>query len=53
MNRTGLKALTVIVVAIMAVVPFLGFDDLPRATRAAIDSERTALASASSQLGAR
>ncbi len=36
MNRSGLKFATVIVVAFMAVVPFLGFDDLPRQTRAAV-----------------
>jgi hypothetical protein len=50
MNRSGLKFATVVVVAIMAVVPFLGFDDLPRQTRAAIDSERAALASAATQV---
>jgi hypothetical protein len=50
MNRPGLKLLTVIVVAGMAVVPFLGFDDLPKQTRAAIDSERAALASAATQI---
>ncbi len=50
MNRSGLKFATVIVVALMAVVPFLGFDDLPRQTRAAIDSERASLRSASTQV---
>jgi hypothetical protein len=34
----------------MAVVPFLGFDDLPRQTRAAIDSERAAMRSAATQI---
>ena len=50
MNRSGLKFAAVIVVAVMAVVPFLGFDNLPRQTRAAIDSERAAVASASTQI---
>jgi hypothetical protein len=50
MNRSGLKLAAVIVVAVMAVVPFLGFDNLPRQTRAAIDSERAAVASASTQI---
>jgi len=34
----------------MAVVPFLGLDDLPRSTRSAIDSERSALASATARI---
>lgn len=50
MKHSGLRLLTVIVVAAMAVVPFLGFDDLPRSTRSAIDSERSALASATTQI---
>lgn len=50
MNRSGLKFAAIIVVAFMAVVPFLGFDNLPRQTRAAIDSERSAIASASTQI---
>jgi hypothetical protein len=50
MNRAGLKFATVLVVAAMAIVPFLGFDDLPRTTRAAIDSERAALATTATQI---
>jgi hypothetical protein len=50
MKHSGLRLLTVIVVAIMAVVPFLGLDDLPRSTRSAIDSERSALTSATTQI---
>ena len=50
MNRSGLKLAAVMVVAIMAVVPFLGFDNLPRQTRAAIDSERAAAASAATEI---
>jgi hypothetical protein len=50
MKRPGLQFITVLVVALMAVVPFLGFDDLPKQTRAAIDAERTALHSASEKV---
>lgn len=50
MKNSGLRLLTVVVVAVMAVVPFLGLDDLPRATRSAIDAERSALASATTQI---
>jgi hypothetical protein len=50
MKNPALRLLTVIVLAVMAVVPFLGLDDLPRATRAAIDSERSELASTTAQV---
>jgi len=50
MKHSGLRLLTVMVVAVMAVVPFLGLDDLPRATRNAIDAERSALASTTAQI---
>src|ERR1700684_3942525 len=50
MKHSGLRLLTVAVLAVMAVVPFLGLDDLPRSTRAAIDSERSALASSTAQI---
>ncbi len=50
MKHPGLRLLAILVVATMAVVPFLGLDDLPRSTRSAIDSERSALASASAQI---
>ncbi len=50
MKHSGLRLLTVLVVAVMAVVPFLGLDDLPRSTRSAIDAERSALASATTQI---
>src|SRR5580704_18729101 len=51
MKHSGLRLLTVMVVAVMAVVPFLGLDDLPRSTRSAIDAERSALASTTAQIG--
>src|SRR5580704_18277272 len=50
MKHSGLRLLTVMLVAVMAVVPFLGLDDLPRSTRSAIDAERGALASATTQI---
>jgi hypothetical protein len=50
MKHSGLRLLTVMVVAVMAVVPFLGLDDLPRGTRSAIDAERSALASTTAQI---
>jgi hypothetical protein len=50
MKHSGLRLLTVVVVAIMAVVPFLGLDDLPRSTRSSIDAERSALTSATAQI---
>src|ERR1700689_2137634 len=50
MKNPALRLLTVIVLAVMAVVPFLGLDDLPRSTRSAIDSERSALASAAAKV---
>lgn len=51
MKHSGLRLLTVMVVAVMAVVPFLGLDDLPRSTRSAIEAERSALASTTAQMG--
>lgn len=50
MNKPVLRLLTVMLGAAMAVVPFLGFDDLPRGVRAQIDSEKAAMASAASQI---
>src|SRR5215471_18335657 len=50
MKRSGWMVVAVMVGGLMAVVPFLGFDNLPRQTRAAIDSERAAVASASTQI---
>ena len=50
MKRPGWMVVAVMIGGLMAVVPFLGFDNLPRQTRAAIDSERAALASAATQV---
>ncbi len=50
MNRAGLKIAALLVVGLMAVVPFLGLDSLPRSTRAAIDAERASVASAATQI---
>lgn len=50
MNRSGLKIAVVVVAGMMAAVPFLGLDNLPRQTRSAIDSERASLASAATQI---
>jgi Tfp pilus assembly protein PilV len=50
MKHSGLRLLTVMVAAVMAVVPFLGLDDLPKATRSAIDAERAALTSTTAQI---
>ena len=50
MKRSGWVVVAVLVGGLMAVVPFLGFDNLPRQTRAAIDSERAAYSSAASQV---
>lgn len=50
MNRAGLKLAAVVMVGLMAVVPFLGLDNLPRSTRAAIDAERASLTSAAAQI---
>jgi hypothetical protein len=50
MKRPGLTIIAVVIGGLMAVVPFLGFDNLPRATRDAINAERTQLASAAKQV---
>lgn len=50
MNRAGLTIAAVVVGGLMAVVPFLGLDNLPHSTRAAIDAERASLASAATQI---
>src|SRR6202050_484771 len=50
MKHSGLRLLTVAVLAVMAVVPFLGLDDLPRSTRSAVDPALSALAPAAAQI---
>ncbi len=50
MNRAPLKIGIALVATVMAVVPFVGLDSLPRAQRAQIDSERSAVAAAQSQV---
>ncbi|HEX3878095.1 MAG TPA: hypothetical protein VHW24_13975 [Bryobacteraceae bacterium] len=50
MNRPGWKIGAALLIGAMAAVPFLGFDNLPRQTRAAIDAERASLVSATTQV---
>lgn len=50
MNKSVLRLFTVLLGTGLAVVPFLGLDDLPRTVRGLIDSERASMASATSQI---
>ena len=50
MNKSALKFLAVLLGVLMIAVLFSGLDDLPRAVRAQVDTERAALASAQKQL---
>lgn len=50
MNRGFLKFGVALLATLMAVVPFAGLDSLPRPLRARIDSERSSLASAQTQV---
>ncbi len=52
MNKSALRFLAILLGVLMVAVFFSGLDDLPRAVRAQIDSERTALASAQKQVAA-
>src|SRR5947209_339960 len=52
MNRASLKFLAALLGTILAVVPFLGLDSLPRDVRAQVASEPSALASAQSEFRA-
>jgi hypothetical protein len=50
MNKSALKFLAILIGVLMLAVLFSGLDDLPRAVRAQVDSERVALASAQKQV---
>ncbi len=50
MNKSALKFLAILIGVLMLAVLFSGLDDLPRAVRAQVDSERAALASAQKQV---
>jgi hypothetical protein len=50
MSRSGLKFLAVLLSVLIVAVLFAGLDDLPRGVRQQIDSERTALLSAQTQV---
>jgi hypothetical protein len=50
MNRGFLKFCVALLATLMVVVPFVGFDSLPRSLRARIDSERSSLAASQNQV---
>jgi hypothetical protein len=50
MSRSSLKILAILLGVLMVVVYFAGLDNLPRGIRSQIDSERTALTAAQTQL---
>ena len=50
MNKSALKFLAILIGVLMVAVLFSGLDDLPRAVRAQVDSERAALTSAQKQV---
>jgi len=52
MSRSSLKFLAVLLGILMVVVWFAGLDSLPRSLRSQIDSERSSLATAQTQLRA-
>jgi hypothetical protein len=50
MNRGFLKFGVALLATLMAVVPFVGLDSLPRSLRAQVDSERSSLAASQNQV---